>query len=572
MYVIDHVKEELTTALAQAVAKAVQEGSLPEEMREAQIQLEVPREEAHGDWATNLAMTSARIARCAPRKIAETIVQNLDTEGTFIDQVEIAGPGFINFRLRPDWLLEVVKEIEAKGEAYGRRDIGAGRKVQVEFVSANPTGPLHVGHGRGAVVGSVLSNLLEAAGFLVTREYYINDAGNQIVNFGLSLEARYFQALGQDVPVPEQGYHGEDLKELMAEVAAEKGDFYLKMDPEERRKALTELALERKLADIKRDLADFGVTFDHWFSESKLHAEGAIKATVQKLKEEGSIYESEGALWLKSTDYGDDKDRVVIRENGVPTYLAADLAYHKNKFERGFDTVINVWGADHHGYIPRMKAGVAALGYDPDRLEILIVQLVNLLRDGEPVVMSKRTGKLVTLAEVIEEVGKDAARYFFIMRSADSHLDFDLSLAAAHTEENPVFYIQYAHARISSILRQAQELGQIPRLLERKPLSDVVDLAQVNLSLLASEVERALLKKLAFWPEEVAVAALNREPHRIARYAHDLAGSFHSFYNACRVITDDPELTLARLFLVDATGIVLRSALGILGVSAPDRM
>ncbi len=566
MYILDEIKDQIRQVVRSAIRSAIDDGQLPDTMLSGdEIPLEVPREESFGDWSTNIALTSAKAARLAPRKIAEVIVNNLDTAGTLIAKVEIAGPGFINFYLDPVWLTRVVADIKRHGTNYGRVDLGQGQKLQVEFVSANPTGPLHIGHGRGAVVGSVLANLLAAAGFEVQKEYYINDAGNQIRNFGISLEARYRQALGQDVPVPEDGYHGEDLRLLMEEVAAEHGDYYLTLSDQERQELFIRFALERKLNDIKNDLSEFEVTFDNWFSESTLHESGAIAETIKYLQANGNIYEADGALWLKSTAYGDDKDRVVIRDNGVPTYLAADLAYHKNKYDRGFDKVINIWGADHHGYIPRMKAGVAALGRNPADLEVLIVQLVNLIRDGQPVMMSKRTGKLVTLAEVIEEVGKDAARYFFIMRSADSHLDFDLGLAASHTDENPVFYIQYAHARIASILRQATELGIIPS-------GSALQTPRVNLQLLETPSEQALLKKLAFWPEEVGVAAANLEPHRIARYAHELAGSFHSFYNAVRVLTDDPQLTAARLLLVDVTGVVLRIVLEMLGISAPERM
>ncbi len=574
MYLLDQVKNQITAIIQRALERAVAQGALPAEILDnsGMIALEVPREETHGDWATNLAMISARAARMAPRKIAEILASYMDLTNSSVEKVEVAGPGFINFHLNPTWLNQVIGEVQTAGSQYGQLEIGEGEAVQVEFVSANPTGPLHVGHGRGAVVGSVLANLLGKAGYQVQREYYINDAGNQIYNFGLSLEARYFQALGQDVSVPEDGYHGEDLKILMAEVVAEVGDKYLDLEPEERRTILTKFALKRKLADIERDLREFRVYFDNWFSESQLHQEGAIEDTVRELQANGSIYDDGGALWLRSTQYGDDKDRVVIRENGIPTYLAADLAYHKNKFERGFSKVINIWGADHHGYISRMKAGVAALGFDPESLIVKIVQLVTLLRDGEPVAMSKRTGKLVTLAEVIEEVGVDAARYFFIMRSADSQLDFDLSLAAAHTEENPVFYIQYAHARIASILRQAADLGHLPQLAVGQSLGDVINLATVDVSLLTNDSELALLKKIAFWPEEVKVAALTMEPHRIARYAHELAGAFHSFYNASRVISADSALTMARLSLVDTVGIVLRTALDVLGISAPERM
>lgn len=578
MSITTDVKEGLAAAVRKAIQAAAAKGDLAIDGL-PEVTLEIPREKEHGDYATNVAMTLAREARKSPRQIAEIIVKHLDTSGSYIASFEVAGPGFINFQLDARWLGEALRSAEAEGAAYGRLHLGAGEKIQVEFVSANPTGPLHVGHGRGAVVGSVLANLLERAGYAVTREYYINDAGNQIANFAKSLDARYRQALGEEAPFPEEGYHGRDLVELMEKFAAEHGDSYLKKSAEERMAALTRYALAAKLEAIREDLTAFGVTFDVWFSEQSLHDGGELKRTIEWLQKKGHVYEKDGALWLRSTAYGDDKDRVVVRENGMPTYIAADIAYHKNKFERGFDRVINIWGADHHGYIPRMKAAAAALGYDPDALEVLIVQLVTLLRNGEPVVMSKRAGELVTLADVIEEVGKDAARFFFVMRSADSHLDFDLSLARSRSAENPVYYIQYAHARICSILRQAVEAGMIPEVPPGsdldlgRPLAEISPgFGRADLSLLNTESEIDLMKKIALFPEEVSQAALRREPHAMARYALELAGLFHPFYNTYRVITEDRGLSMARLVLVDAVRLTLKNALEILGIAAPGRM
>ena len=428
----------------------------------------------------------------------------------------------------------------------------------VEYVSANPTGPLHVGHGRGAAAGSALVNLLRAAGYPVYSEYYINDAGNQVDNLAASVNARYLELLGKPCEFPENGYHGADIIDTAQRIIEKDGDKYLSMSQEERLAIFKELALKEKLAALKEDLESFNVTFDNWFSERTLHPD-KVKEAVEELKNNGNIYEQDGALWLKSTAYGDDKDRVVIRDNGVPTYLAADIAYHRNKFMRGFGRLINIWGADHHGYICRVKASLQALGYNPDNLEVLLLQMVSLYRGGELVKMSKRTGQSVTLAELIEEVGTDAARYFFIMRSLDSQLDFDLDLAKSQSNENPVYYIQYAHARICSIFRQAEEVGL---KLEKAP----------KLSLLTDETELVLIKKIQDYEEEIQKAAEDYAPQRIARYAYDLAGCFHSFYNKCRIMGVDEELAGARLALVGATRNVIRHALGILGVSAPEKM
>ncbi|ACV61015.1 arginyl-tRNA synthetase [Desulfofarcimen acetoxidans DSM 771] len=532
--------------------------------------VEVPREKGHGDFASNLAMMLAKPARMAPRRIAEIFVEHLNEEiksdkqdGSFIllDRVEVAGPGFINFYLNPAWVYETLRIIETEGNDYGRVMLGSGKKVQVEFVSANPTGLLHMGNARGAALGDCLASLLDFAGYQVTREFYVNDAGNQIENFGLTLEARYLQLLGQDCPVPEDGYHGLDIIQTMQGFVDKYGNKFLSAPGKVRRMVMINYALEEKLREIRNTLFDFGVRYDVWFSEKDLHESGAVNEAVAILKEKGHIYEKEGALWFKATEFGVEKDEVVVRSNGVPTYFAADIAYHKNKFDRGFDRVINIWGADHHGHVSRVKGAVEAIGYDPESLDIILMQLVRLFRGTEIVRMSKRTGQFVTLDELIEEVGRDVARYFFVMRSADSHLDFDLELAKSQSNENPVYYIQYAHARICSILRQLDEQGG------RLPQAGAVDLA-----LLKEEIELDLIRKMADFPEEIASAAESLAPHRLARYVHELAGLLHSFYNSHRVIVDDAALSEARLVLVMSVKTVIKNALSLLGIAAPEKM
>ncbi len=569
------MKEILSKTIEQAVAQAVKVGAFSVEAV-PDFTLEVPPQKEFGDYAANVAMVLSRQAKKPPRVVADAILQNMG-KPEWLERAEIAGPGFLNFYLKATWLYDALAQVLEAGSNYGRSDIGNGARVQVEFVSANPTGPLHVGHGRGAAVGSVLSNIMAAAGFAVTKEFYINDAGNQMDCLTDSVIARYLQALAAGgekagtIEFPENGYHGRDIIELAEDILANHisgeefltrgGSFDPAAIPAELYDAFKELAQQEKLARIKKDLADFGVTFDVWFSEKTLHEGGAVLGAARELQSKGYIYEKDGALWLKSTDFGDDKDRVVIRENGVPTYLAADIAYHRDKFHRGFKQVINLWGADHHGYIARMKAAVGALGFDPDRLEVIILQMVSLYQNGEQVKMSKRTGQGVTLSELIEEVGRDAARFFFIMRSTDSQLDFDLDLAKSQTSDNPVYYIQYAHARICSIFRQAKEAGVVMPAVR-----------DTDLTVLALPVETELIKKILSFKEETELAALRREPHRMARYAHELAALFHSFYNHCRVMTDDPAVQKARIILVLATQIVLRNVLGILGVDAPEKM
>lgn len=550
------IKDTICEAIKKAADSAVADGIFPAGELPA-IVLEVPPKKELGDFATNVAMQSARVFRKSPRNIAEELVKRI--EGEWLDRIDIAGPGFINFYLKSNVLYDTLASIINKGDAFGqlaKKDIAP---IQVEYVSANPTGPLHIGHGRGAAAGSALVNLLRAAGYPVTSEYYINDAGNQINNLALSVNHRYLELLGKadEATFPENGYHGADIVDTAQRIIKKDGEKYLDMSEDERLAIFKELALKEKLAALKEDLEAFNVTFDVWFSERTLHPD-MVNAAVDVLKNNGKIYEQDGALWLKSTEYGDDKDRVVIRDNGVPTYLAADIAYHKNKYERGFGKIINLWGADHHGYICRVKAAMSALGFDAEKLDVRLLQMVRLLRGGELVKLSKRTGQTITLSELIEEVGTDAARYFFVMRSMDSQLDFDMDLATSQSNENPVYYIQYAHARICSIFRQAEENN----LKAENP----------ELALLVEETEINLINKLAEYEDEIEKAAKEYAPQRIARYAYDLAGCFHSFYNQCRILGVDEKLAEARLALVKATAHVIRHALGIVGVSAPERM
>ncbi|MBQ1614626.1 MAG: arginine--tRNA ligase [Selenomonas sp.] len=549
------IKDTLTEAIVAAAKSAIADGVFPEGEL-PKVVLEVPPHKEFGDFATNFAMQSARVFHKAPRQIAEELVKRI--EGDWLDHAQIAGPGFLNFYLKGNVLYDSFQKILAAGESYGQLPKKDAPKIQVEYVSANPTGLLHVGHGRGAAAGSALVNLLRAAGFPVESEYYINDAGNQMNNLARSVNARYLELLGQDVEFPEDGYHGQDIIDTAQRIIDKEGDKYLSMSDDERLEIFKDLAYVEKLATLKEDLESFNVTFDNWFSERTLHPD-AVKAAVKILQDNGNIYEQDGALWLKSTAYGDDKDRVVIRDNGVPTYLAADIAYHHNKYERGFDRLINIWGADHHGYVCRVKAAMDALGHDSEKLTVLLLQMVALYRGGELVKMSKRTGQSVTLNELMEEVGTDAARYFFLMRSLDSQLDFDLDLAKKKSNDNPVYYIQYAHARICSIFRQAEE-------------NKLAVGAQPELSLLTDESELDLIKKIEEYPEEIERAARDYAPQRIARYSYDLASAFHSFYNRCRIVGVEPKLAEARLALVQVTAHVIRHSLGILGVSAPEQM
>lgn len=553
--------EQINQSVKEAILNAVAAAGLAARDEVPAIVLEVPKDKAHGDLATNAAMQLTRIAKRNPRQIAEEIVKHIDYEQAGVERAEIAGPGFINFFLSKSYLYPVLEQIYAEGDNYGRVKLGEGKKVQVEFVSANPTGSLHLGHARGAAVGDALCNVLDYAGYEVTREYYINDAGNQVVNLVKSIEARYLQELGQDVEMPEDGYHGEDIKGFAKELVAEQGDALLSHSPVEREAFLRKYGLEKELDKIKRDLSRFRVGFDEWFSETSLYADGQVEKSLEELRTKGRTYELDGATWLRSTEYGDDKDRVLVKNDGTYTYLTPDIAYHRNKYDRGFDRMINIWGADHHGYIPRVKAAMEALGKDPDKLTVLIAQMVSLFQDGEKVKMSKRTGKAVTMVDLMDEVGVDAIRYFFTMRSMDSHLDFDMDLAISTSNENPVYYVQYAHARICSIFRQAEEQGvAIPAIQD------------VKHNKLTAEHEFDLLRKLGELPEEIGVAAENFAPHRLVRYLYELAALFHSYYKAERVITEDAEQTAARLALLGAVRTVLANVLKLIGVSAPERM
>jgi len=560
MNLVENIQEQLRKRVEAALQVARDEGQLSFQEVPPFI-IEVPREKQHGDYACNVAMLLARQARMAPPRIAAMLAGYLGAAGdTLIDRVEVAGAGFINFFLKDDWLFDVPRVVWENGTKYGWA-APRGKKVQVEFVSANPTGNLHMGNARGGALGDSLANILSMAGYEVEREYYINDAGNQIELFGLSLEARYLEMCGREFQFPEGGYAGEDVAETVRHFIQHQGDSLADVEPGLRRKKLIEFALQEKLDYIKATLKEFGINYDVWFSEQSLHNSGKIEEVVNELRERGYLYEKEGAWWFKTGNGEDEKDEVVIRNNGVPTYFAADIAYHKNKFERGFDWVINIWGADHHGHVARMKAAMAALGFAPDKLDVILMQLVRLYRGGEVVRMSKRTGTLVTLNELIEEVGRDAARFFFVIRSPDSHLDFDLELAKKESQENPVYYVQYAHARICSIIRQAESAG----IKLQHP-------AKINFRLLKEPQELDLLRKVAEFPNEILAAADTLSPHRIARYVLDLAGMFHSYYNHFRVLNEREELRDARLVLVEIVRRTIKNSLNALGVSAPERM
>lgn len=555
-----NIVEEVQSKLKEEIKAAVVKAGLATEAEIPNVILEVPKEKSHGDYSTNMAMQLARVAKKAPRMIAEELIQSFDQTKASIKKMEIAGPGFINFYMDNSYLTNLIPTILKTGEKYGETTVGNKQKVQVEFVSANPTGDLHLGHARGAAVGDSLCNILAKAGYDVSREYYINDAGNQINNLALSVEARYFQALGLDKEMPEDGYHGEDIIGIGKDLAEEFGDKYVKVDEAERFQFFREYGLKYEMAKLKKDLEEFRVSFDVWYSETSLYHNGQIDAALKSLRDNGYIYEQDGATWFKSTELGDDKDRVLIKQDGSYTYLTPDIAYHKDKLERGFEKLINIWGADHHGYIPRMKAAIQALGYDKDALEVEIIQLVHLYKNGEKMKMSKRTGKAVTMRDLVEEVGLDATRYFFAMRSADTHLDFDLDLAVSQSNENPVYYAQYAHARICSILRQGEEQGLT--------VNENIDLAQIE-----AEKEIEVLKKLGEFPLAVAEAAEKRMPHRITNYIFDLASTFHSFYNAEKVLDSEHiERTKARLALIKSVQVTLKNALSLIGVSAPEKM
>ncbi|MDA8125332.1 MAG: arginine--tRNA ligase [Deltaproteobacteria bacterium] len=554
------MKQVLVDLLEKAILSGVEGGHLPP-VTVPFIEVELTKDPSHGDYASNVAMILAKAAKKNPREIAKLLSERIEDPGRMLAKVEIAGPGFLNFFLQEGCWARLLETVEREGARYGASERGKGHRIQVEFVSANPTGPLHIGHARGAVVGDVMANILAAVGYDVFREYYINDAGNQMNNLGKSVLLRYEELLGKVAEFPEGCYRGDYIKDLAADLVKKEGDRYLKMTPAEAIPLLTAYAGGEILEGIKEDLRAFGVVFDLYFSERELYKEAGVEKLLRSLQEQDFIYAEGDALWFRTTAFGDEKDRVVVRQNGEPTYFAADIAYHKNKFQRGFATVIDIWGADHHGYIPRMSAAVQALGYDKEALKVILVQLVNLLRDGNPVAMSTRSGEFVTLHEVVDEVGKDAARYNFLMRRSDSHLDFDLEVAKKQSNENPVYYVQYAYARICSILRMAAEKGiALPAY------------GQIDPGLLILPEEIDLIKAITRFPEVMEGAARTLEPHRLTFFLNDLAGLFHSYYNKNKVVSEDGALTGARLFLIKSVQTVLKNALNLLGVSTPEKM
>jgi arginyl-tRNA synthetase len=553
------IRNQLLELLKNAIAPLLEEDQKADVL--SSVDLEIPKVTQHGDYASNIALALARVLKRKPREIAEQIVANLDDRQGLLDHTEIAGPGFINFFLKADAWKQILLGILAQPDTYGRQNLGKGKRVQVEFVSANPTGPLHIGHGRGAATGDVLAAILAACGYTVQREYYINDAGNQMDTLGRSLYYRYQQLLGSDLAFPDGHYQGGYMRDLAAEFLEFHGDQYRGAPLEEVLDRFTRFAGDRILDGIREDLQAFGIAFDVWFSEKSLHERDLILRTLEDLQAGGHVYEQDGAKWFRSTAFGDEKDRVVIRANGVNTYFASDLAYHKEKFDRGFDLVIDIWGADHHGYVPRMLAGAEALGRGRSDLRIILVQLVNLLRGGNPVAMSTRSGEFVTLREVIDEVGRDAARFIFLTRRSDSPLDFDLETAKLQSNDNPVFYVQYAHARLCSVFEVARERGIA---LDGR--------TETVLDLLTAPQELAIMKLLGEYPEVVANSARFLEPHRIPYYLYELVSTFHSYYNQNRIIGEDLALTQARLVLATAIRTVLRNALELLGVSAPEKM
>jgi arginyl-tRNA synthetase len=550
------LRERLCLALHECFrAGALHSGHIPD------VVLEVPGQAEHGDFASNIAMVMAREEKKPPRRIAETIVAALQGDTTLFARVEVAGPGFINFFLNPASWYTLLDEVQRSGDRFGHSAFGQGKKVQVEFVSANPTGPLHIGHGRGAAVGDAVATILQAAGFVVQREYYINDAGNQVALLGRSIWLRWRQLRGETITFPEDGYQGDYIRQIAENLPAQQSQ-QLDGLPEEAAIAFcSDYGIKAVLAWIERDLAEFGVTFDNWYSERTLYERRLVEKELTELSRLNLTFEKDGALWLRTTDFGDDKDRVLLRSDGIPTYFASDVAYHMEKFERGFDRVVDVWGADHHGYVPRMKAMLAGLGRPPEDLQVLMIQMVNLLREGQPVAMGKRSGEFITLQEVIQEVGRDACRFFFLMRRSDSQLDFDLELAKRQSTDNPVYYVQYAHARVCSINRTAA--------LQNIALPAT---GEVDFSLLALPEELALTKCLARFPETVEGAARHLEPHRITFYLQELATLFHSYYNRQRVLTDEVAVSRARLYLVNSVRTVLHNALSLLGISAPEQM
>lgn len=546
------LKEQLRTVIKEAIVAADITTEVPD------IKIEIPKDKNNGDFSTNIAMVLTKIARRNPREIATLITENIDQSAGEIESIDIAGPGFINFKMKSASLASIITKVLAQGEAYGKTTLEHPQKILLEFVSANPTGDLTMAHGRHASFGDTLANILDAAGHDVTREYYVNDAGKQIENLALSIEARYFQALGEERDIPEDGYHGKDVIQLGEELAKTNTELR-EMDASERVQSLRDIGVKFEMDKLKRDLQDFNVEFDIWTRETSLYTENKVEAALELLTERGHTYEEDGALWLKTTDFGDDKDRVLRKSDGSYTYLMPDIAYHFDKLNRGYDQLINLFGADHHGYVARLKASVEALGFAPGKLEVQIMQIVRLIKDGEEVRMSKRSGKSVTLRDLMDEVGVDASRYFLAMRSSDTHFDFDLTLAQSETSDNPVYYAQYAHARICSILRKAVE-------------ENVNFEGDVNLDVIQADTALNLLKTVSEFPNIIQGAANKRAPQRLTNYIQELASAFHKFYNAEKIMTAEPDVMVAYLQLASAVRITLENALNLVGVNAPERM
>ncbi len=555
--------DQLRSRIVEAMGKAIAAGELPAEPI-PDFTIEVPADRAHGDFAANAAMVSARAFRQPPRKIAEAIVRHLDLSGTYFASSDIAGPGFLNFFLQQRFYVDALREIEKQDESYGRSEYGAGQKIMVEFVSANPTGPMHMGNARGGALGDCLAAVLDAAGYDVWREFYVNDAGNQIEKFGYSLEARYLQIYrGEDaVPFPEDGYQGEDIKDRAREFASLHGDAFVEADSQARRDALTAYALPKNIAKMKEDLTKYRITYNQWFLESSLHEDGEVQESIDLLRQRGMTYEKDGALWYRATQFGAEKDEVLIRQNGNPTYFAADIAYHRNKLEkRHFDRCIDIWGADHHGHVARMKGALDAIGLDGSKLDVILMQLVRLTRDGEVVRMSKRTGKAIQLGDLLDEVPVDAARFLFTLREANSQMDFDLDLAVQQDAQNPVYYVQYARARICSIFKALAKEGVSPRACTDE-----------ELALLQTPAERELIRHLSDYPGEIIQAAKEYDPSRVLRYVLAAATLFHKFYDSCRVKGEDEALMAARMALCTATSRVICNVLKMFKITAPESM
>lgn len=558
------MKEKLSFIVRHAIDSAVAAGHLKPIDPPPSMVLEIPKIAAHGDFSTNIAMTMAAPQNRAPKEIARIIIDHIEDRDYLLSKPEVAGPGFINFFIALDKWHEVLKAVHQEDTAYGTSQAGLGKRVQIEFLSANPTGPLHVGHGRCAAVGDTLAAILSATGYEVEKEYYVNDSGRQIRTLGESMFVRYQQLLGKTIDLPAENYQGSYINDLARILLDQEGERLLELPEEEAVTHCARFAAMKIFEGIRDDLVAFGVSFGHWFSEQFLYDSGAVQAVIQDLKSRDIIYEHDGALWFRTKDFGDEKDRVVVRANGLTTYFASDIAYHKNKFDRKFDRIIDIWGADHHGYVPRVSASIRALGYDGDRFQVFLIQLVNLLRGGKPVAMSTRAGEFVTLREVIDEVGRDAARFLFLLRHYESPLDFDLELAKKQSNDNPVYYVQYVHARISNILKKAEERGY-------KDIDWHDDFSKI----LTLPEELQLIKLMARYPEVVARSARLMEPHRIPFYMKELAAAFHAYYhdrNKHKVVSDDAKLSAARLYLVSAIRIIIKNGLGLMGVSAPETM